>query len=593
MVKKAELWRNAACVLVLLLAGILVLQVYSGNRQPQGDMEPPLTFRGEYRLEGGDWAPLTENATLSALQGGLELRGTLGAEIPEDELILLYLEHVDCRVTVNGTPVRVLESREYQEEPDLCGVRWAAMVSPGIGPEDEVVISLQNPHRMGNTDAYRLFLENLYAGAYPDIKDTVQARYQFFQIVGLIFMLAALPLLGIAVAFSIMKQALGHMMWALGLMTLFMGGYTALDSPGAAMWSEWSILYTTVRPLCIMLALYALGLYLVVTLEQRGGRLARWAVTVQGVAVAAVICGCLVMRTTVFSVLPYWFCLQSAVTLVQLGCCLWPLLRREWDKGFYKFTCVCLLLANLADLSNALFSWWTANVTQWAFLVLFAAYLVRSIVRVPTVYSAEARAKRLEEELKNSRAVLAMSQIRAHFVFNVLNAISGMCKYDPEKADETIVMFSRFLRTNIAILQEDYALVDFRDALRHLEDYIALEQVRFEDQVRFEMEIEAEDFRIPGLIIQPIVENAVRHGILPKGTGGTISLRTWEESGRIFLRIRDDGVGFDPTVPVRKNSVGLSNVRFRLEHLVNGSLKIESVPGAGTEVTIEIPRKER
>lgn len=193
-----------------------------------------------------------------------------------------------------------------------------------------------------------------------------------------------------------------------------------------------------------------------------------------------------------------------------------------------------------------------------------------------------------ESQLIASRTTTMLSQIRSHFIFNILNAISGMCKYDPEKADETVVRFARFLRTNINILQDDTP-VYFMDALDHLEDYIALEQIRFGDRIQFEEDIQASDFVLPSLIIQPIVENAIKHGLTPKPQGGTVVLRTWKEEKNVFISIEDDGIGFDPeTVDVTK-SVGLENVRLRLHHMVGGSLQIESVPGHGTIVTIRIP----
>ena len=202
-----------------------------------------------------------------------------------------------------------------------------------------------------------------------------------------------------------------------------------------------------------------------------------------------------------------------------------------------------------------------------------------------------AEAKRLEGELKNSNIVLAVSQIRAHFIFNILNAISGMCKYDPERADETVVCFSRYLRTNIDIMQEDKP-VNFHVALKHLEDYVTLEQIRFEDKVKFVKDIMVNDFMIPLLVLQPIVENAIKHGVTPKSSGGTVILRTWKDEEYIYISIQDDGVGFDPDSLKDKTGVGLKNVRFRLEHMIDGKMTVESKIGEGTTVTIYIPYKE-
>lgn len=196
----------------------------------------------------------------------------------------------------------------------------------------------------------------------------------------------------------------------------------------------------------------------------------------------------------------------------------------------------------------------------------------------------------LETQLTLSQSMTLMSQIRSHFVFNILNAISGMCKYDPEKADETVVRFARYLRNNISIMEDD-ANIPFAMELRRLEDYVILEQIRFGDKLEFYTEIEAEDFSLPPLILQPVIENAIKHGISKKQSGGTIILRTREMDDQIVITVEDDGVGFEESELAKKGSVGLNNIRFRLKYRANGTLTIQSVVGEGTVVTITIPKK--
>lgn len=195
-------------------------------------------------------------------------------------------------------------------------------------------------------------------------------------------------------------------------------------------------------------------------------------------------------------------------------------------------------------------------------------------------------------QLELSRTTTMMIQIRSHFVFNILNAISGMCKYDPEKADDTVVRFARYLRNNISIMENDEN-IPFETDLQQLEDYVILEQVRFGDKIEFYTDIEVDDFMIPPLILQPVVENAIKHGISKKLTNGTIILRTRESNGNIIITVEDDGVGFDAEELEKVSSVGLKNIRFRLKQLVKGTLDICGEKGKGTVVTITIPRGEK
>ena len=128
-----------------------------------------------------------------------------------------------------------------------------------------------------------------------------------------------------------------------------------------------------------------------------------------------------------------------------------------------------------------------------------------------------------------------------------------MCEYDPRKADETLIRFSRYLRRNIDVMQED-ALETFSKSLEHLEDYIALEQIRFGGRIQFIKVLEIENFKIPPLILQPLVENSIKHGILPKSSGGRITLHTWREGENIIITITDDGVGFSMEDEKREGS---------------------------------------
>lgn len=197
----------------------------------------------------------------------------------------------------------------------------------------------------------------------------------------------------------------------------------------------------------------------------------------------------------------------------------------------------------------------------------------------------------MEGRLMLSRTTTMMSQIRSHFVFNLLNAISGMCKYNPEKADDTIVRFSRYLRNNIDIMENDKN-IPFTTDIQQLEDYVVLEQVRFGDKIEFYTDTEVTDFMIPPLILQPVVENAIKHGVSQKTGNGTIILKTWETKSHVMITVEDDGIGFDISELEKEKSVGIRNIIFRLKHLVDGDMKIESEIGKGTVVTISIPKKE-
>ena len=193
-----------------------------------------------------------------------------------------------------------------------------------------------------------------------------------------------------------------------------------------------------------------------------------------------------------------------------------------------------------------------------------------------------------QRKLTERRIAIMMSQIRTHFIFNVLSTISGFCKCDAKKADEVLIRFARYLRKNIQIIEEEN-MIHFSDELAHLEDYVALEQVRFPDRIMFQKEIKEKNFLLPPLTVQPLVENAIKHGLLEHDRSGTVVLRTERESKMAVITITDDGVGFCSQELNSQECVGIRNVRYRLENMAGGSLVVDSTPGEGTKVTIKVP----
>ena len=193
-----------------------------------------------------------------------------------------------------------------------------------------------------------------------------------------------------------------------------------------------------------------------------------------------------------------------------------------------------------------------------------------------------------DRELTDSRIASMMSQIRNHFIFNTLGAISGYCKIDPEKADDALMKFSRYLRRNMSWLEEK-GMIPFENELKQVEDYVYLEKMRFGERFEFGEDLDELNFAIPPLTVQPLVENAVKHGLTKPGKQGSVCLMTSREPDAILIQVIDDGVGFRPEELEKSTSIGLKNVRYRLEHLAGATLEIESTPGHGTRAMIRIP----
>ncbi len=196
-----------------------------------------------------------------------------------------------------------------------------------------------------------------------------------------------------------------------------------------------------------------------------------------------------------------------------------------------------------------------------------------------------------ETALKAEQRIrIMMSQIQPHFLFNTLSTIQALTETDPERASLVIEEFAMYLRQNINSLNQE-SLIPVNKELEHTRIYSDIEQVRF-PSIRIEYDIEDEDFSIPPLTIQPMVENAIRHGVRGKKQGW-VSVSTWLEEDAHVISIRDNGKGFDVDRMIedtlKGDHIGVKNVRDRIIDMTGGTFKIESVIDEGTSVTMRIP----
>lgn len=201
-----------------------------------------------------------------------------------------------------------------------------------------------------------------------------------------------------------------------------------------------------------------------------------------------------------------------------------------------------------------------------------------------------------EVELTEARISVMLSQIQPHFLYNSLTAIDNLFYNDPEKGHEAIYAFSDYLRGNMDSLAQK-ELVKFEQELEHTRQYLHLEKLRFRDKLEIAYDIQVQDFWLPVLTLQPIVENAVRYGATKRYGGGAIKISTADTGEFYRITIGDNGQGFDPEKPLvsdyddGRSHMGIANVRARLSAMCGGTLGIESVIGEGTTAIIEIPKE--
>lgn len=253
-------------------------------------------------------------------------------------------------------------------------------------------------------------------------------------------------------------------------------------------------------------------------------------------------------------------------------------------------------LAHMFERQGLLFAFFgtSASLHPLAWLLVYAATVigVGLTLKVWNNTRNEWKIENQQRLLTEARLLSLTRQMNPHFLFNTLNSVASLIRSDPDQAREVVYRLSTILRT---LLRKQKAFVPLREELSFIDDYLQIELVRFGSRLRIEKEIDERvaDALVPSMILQPIVENSIKHGIGPKVGSGTIRLSGGLRSGRLQIEIEDDGVGIplDEMPNVFWKGIGVSNVRERLTVLFGNDFQFMFEPreGGGVRVRIQIP----
>lgn len=269
----------------------------------------------------------------------------------------------------------------------------------------------------------------------------------------------------------------------------------------------------------------------------------------------------------------------------------WDILRgQDSEAPILLFSSIPLIFCGLAEVFN-----FVTGSTVRTSLLYFTGVIIFMFIQL-FWYAKRLRehlllVRRTEQELTEARVSIMLSQIQPHFLYNSLTSIKELCDAGEQwNTSKALEHFAYYLRGNMDSLS-DTRLISFTKEVSHVKDYLYLEKMRFEDRLTIIWELHVTDFQLPALTLQPIVENAVRHGITEKKDGGTLTIRSEERSGSILITVTDNGVGFDTNAVQMDDRphIGISNVKSRLRTQRGGSLLIESKCGIGTTATIILP----
>ena len=594
-------------ICIFLLAVVLGLFVYTGRNfgnQAMNALYLSADFQGEYKVADGDWQPYVKGKHIPANKGDVTLKGYFRLYVPttgevvgkasEGTVLAFYFNHIGGEVSEGGEDFRPFDAEIDSIGEDLCGKMYIGYVCRGA---DEITIRLKNPHKFGNSGAVDDFLNNLstYGGTAFE-RDTLN-RGSGHRIFGIALILFAFMLLGTAI-FSMLIHVKGsRSLCVVGLCVFSAGIYFLFKAHGVVFFSE--IIKFNTRMHVGAMMLYMLAITVAVTGWLKG----KAKISGAGIScfllfsILVFMMAPLFLKVKFYDTLPLWATLQSVICVVMMILLVLHFAKGDKNEKIISSFCMLPMLAFIFDVVGTEFGvWQDAPVSEATFILIFAFSLIVLLKVVPQNLNAAIRARELETEkmilnakLAESRIATMISQIQPHFIYNTLGTIEQLCITDPKAASKLVRNFSLYLRGNFSELDKKKPIT-FSQEMNHVKHYTDIEQVRFPDMT-IKYDLRSVEFLLPALSVQPLVENAIKHGLMGLEEGGIVTISAYETDEDYIVEVLDDGVGFDMNVGYDETKhVGIKNIRGRIETMCGGSLTIESEIGSGTKATIRIPK---
>lgn len=598
-----------ASIIALFILSVFFLWIGTRNST---QASPPIiidiSFQGEYKIGDRDWQKIIEGEHISSTQGDVILRGIFQMHDPTnneplgplfaDLPVHLYFNHIGGYAILPGEKIFQFDTEHDLFGEDACAVMWSAVPSSGETP---ITIVLHNPHLFGNENAIDEFLDNMSAAEGIFLESAMLAKGEPQRNVGLTILIISFIILGISAFSTIIHVKKFKEMWLIGLISFFAGGYLLFDAFAVSIWNNSYIMNTRALGLCMMFYMLFGSMLIVSLLKDSIKTVGSVTTLVSGIVMLCCVLLSIFDIVKFFDTWLWWAISEIAVVIILIVCLIFNYHRVAVSERKLQIFGILFLTSFPLDVLATRFGLWEGGlISKFVFFAFFIMALVVVLLVIPSHINAAVRAIELEaeqqllkRELQENRISIMLSQMKPHFIFNTLNTIYHLCDLDPAKAKSTISSFSTYLRNNINNLGQS-EMIYFEKELSFVNAYLDIEKVRFDDELLITYDIGASNFKVPVLTVQPIVENAVKHGTSKKEGISNLYISTRETEAFYEIEIRDTGVGFDSSIQPDdgRKHIGISNVRQRLETLCNGTLTIESTLGVGTTALIKIPKTE-
>ena len=564
-------------------------------------------LNGKYSVDGGEWTDITTSQNINDHFHKVTIKGKLDETAALFDLLAVSSKDVWFTLRSADGEYEITNRRSEPDIPEGNFLSADRMQStPGYGVfeisteifpdsvlngKQEMILEVEYPYSMA-TQSFSSCFGVMYCredGLYNQLFFKSMPSFMLFVLVcffGLFFFPVSSFLLG-KVNYKYLCFGALCFFWGLYMITQSLGDFLNL-------WiTDVTICLFTVRMISYLF-ITVIFLYLKSNLQKPLTRVIANC-TIAVYFISAITVGILHLTNTMdlTATRPNMFVNIAVCSLVMIVL-LCAETRGNRNAVLFLLSWSPLMLTLLLDILDQFIHLAGERFFNYGLAITMAYQIVSLILDLHKQYKEAIRYQQVQKELYEAKVSVMISQIQPHFMYNALTSIAMMCQIDPDTAQEATVTFADYLRGNMDSLKQTKP-VPFETELEHLKKYLYIEKLRFANLLNIEYDIQTTGFYLPLLSIQPLVENAVKHGVGMKEDGGTVKISTRETETSYEVVIEDDGVGFDVNEQKDdgRSHVGMENTKKRLHDMCGAQVVITSVIGEGTTARVILPKEEQ
>ena len=535
----------AGVILGVIIIAMLVTIFYTGSEGNFSERARTEELARDWEIEAGDLKGIVDLPVYVDISGDEEviLRRKLPSPIPSYSAVVGRNYHMTISISVDGSQIYKYPNGKQRFSNIIVADDWNLAEIPVTFAGRELEIRLK-PDSLG----FKGYIRPYYFGEDNALIQYIRGTYGLQFAMGISIIVAGLLMFAINMVyrrfFRNNRQAI------IGLMLMITGLWLTNRSkmPLRAMGS--SLVFFACFT-CLLMVPTAIMIYYRLRFQRRNDKITKILMIVSFIMAIVLFVASLLTSYSIDRIVPIAY-LLVAIPMIYIEITLW---KRSYgkesrnrgkddlfeDRFEFWFTLAMFVGFFFETIFYRDELWTEVNIwNRIAFNIYAYGHVIATLI---DGYQGIKAKDVIEGQLHDSQMELLMGQIQPHYIFNTLSSIRTLTKIDPNKAYDMIYDFSKYLRANVDNMGKLEG-INFAEEVEHIKSYVNIEQIRYGDRLKVAYDIQASDFKVPALSIQPLVENAIKHGVGVKPEGGAIVLRSYRDGNYNVVQVEDDGVGF-------------------------------------------------